>query len=254
MAREPGAAPGPAAGPLDFGSSGADLRTRSNLFRPSLVRAGETGREGPEAPCDAAEAHRPRGLRRPGETEVSLAAVPNVESETGTTTLVERAKDGDTLAFERLYRRLSGRVYGVCLRMARDPAEAEELAQEAWVRAWEGLGSFRGESRFSTWLHRLTVNVVLDHRRRDGRWRERFRDLPDEDEGRTAPAPQPPPGLRIDLEKAVDRLPDGARTIFLLYDVEGFKQQEIAERLGIAEGTVKAQLHRARRLLREVMA
>jgi len=182
---------------------------------------------------------------------VSLAAT--LEAEADLEALVARAREGDSLAFEGLYRRLSGRVYGVCLRMAREPTKAEELAQEAWVRAWERLESFRGDSRFSTWLHRLTVNVVLDSRRRDGRWRDRFESLADQREGIETSTHEPPAGLRMDLEKAVDRLPDGARTVFLLYDVEGFKQQEIAERLGVAEGTVKAQLHRARKLLREVM-
>lgn len=182
---------------------------------------------------------------------MSLAATLDAEAEVEA--LVARAREGDSRAFEGLYRQLSGRVYGVCLRMAREPQKAEELAQEAWVRAWERLESFRGESRFSTWLHRLTVNVVLDSRRRDGRWKERFESLTDRPEEHEGSAPEPPPGLRMDLERAVSTLPEGARMVFLLYDVEGFKQQEIAERLGIAEGTVKAQLHRARKLLREVM-
>jgi len=182
---------------------------------------------------------------------VSVAATLTGESELEA--LVAQARDGDVRAFEGLYRRLSGRVYGVCLRMAGDAAEAEELAQEAWVRAWERLASFRGESRFSTWLHRLTVNVILDHRRREGRRNKHLEFLPDGALEDAVPTHEPPPGLRMDLDRAVATLPEGARTVFLLYDVEGFKQQEIAEQLGVAEGTVKAQLHRARRLLQEVM-
>jgi RNA polymerase sigma-70 factor, ECF subfamily len=182
---------------------------------------------------------------------VSLAATLDLDAEVEA--LVARARDGDARAFEGLYRRLGGRVYGVCLRMAGDPGRAEELAQEAWVKAWERLESFRGESRFSTWLHRLTVNVILDGRRRDGRWRERFESLDDGPVENGSPAPHPPPGLRMDLERAVATLPQGARTVFVLYDVEGYQHKEIAERLGVAEGTVKAQLHRARKLLREAM-
>lgn len=182
-----------------------------------------------------------------------MSGAATLTAESDLEALVTRARDGDVRAFEGLYRHLSGRVYGVCLRMAGDTAEAEELAQEAWVRAWERLESFRGESRFSTWLHRLTVNVVLDHRRREGRLSKHFQSLPDGALDDAVPVHQPPPGLRMDLDRAVATLPEGARTVFLLYDVEGFKHQEIAEQLGVAEGTVKAQLHRARRLLKEVM-
>jgi RNA polymerase sigma-70 factor, ECF subfamily len=198
----------------------------------------------------ALEIHRPEGMAT-GEIGVSVAATLTADSDLET--LATRARDGDVRAFEGLYRHLSGRVYGVCLRMAGDAAQAEELAQEAWVRAWERLESFRGESRFSTWLHRLTVNVVLDHRRREGRLNKHFEALPDGALDDAVPAHEAPPGLRMDLDRAVATLPEGARTVFLLYDVEGFKQHEIAERLGVAEGTVKAQLHRARRLLQEVM-
>jgi RNA polymerase sigma-70 factor, ECF subfamily len=182
---------------------------------------------------------------------VSLAAA--VDGEPEIRALVERAREGDSVAFEGLYRRLAGRVYGVCLRMARDGEQAEELAQEAWVRAWERLESFRGDSRFSTWLHRLTVNLVLDRRRQDGRWRRRFESVDEPASLERRVSVEAPPGLRMDLERAVASLPEGARTVFVLYEVEGFKQHEIALRLGIAEGTVKAQLHRARKLLREVM-
>lgn len=168
--------------------------------------------------------------------------------------LVDRAKNGHVPSFEALYRAHSPRVYALCLRMAGDPVQAEEWAQEAWIRAWERLPGFRGESAFTTWLHRLTVNLVLDRRRGDQRWAKRFESVgeyaPFEGSASTNEAH---PGVRMDLEQAVASLPEGARTVFLLYDVEGYRHQEIADRLGVAEGTVKAQLHRARKMLRERM-
>lgn len=168
--------------------------------------------------------------------------------------LVERAQEGHVPAFEALYRAHGPRVYALCLRMASDPVEAEEFAQEAWIRAWERLPGFRGESAFTTWLHRLTVNLILDRRRGDQRRERRFESVAEYGpfEGRAA-AREAPPGTRMDLERAVATLPDGARTVFLLYDVEGYRHHEIADRLGVAEGTVKAQLHRARRMLREAL-
>jgi RNA polymerase sigma-70 factor, ECF subfamily len=189
-----------------------------------------------------------RGLERP---RVSSSALLATEPDTGS--LVARAQAGDLRAFEALYRRHQGRVFGVCLRMARSTQEAEEWAQDAWIRAWERLESFRGDSAFTTWLHRLTVNVVLDRRRSDGRREARFTSVDSYapvDRGDPSVAPG---GLGTDLERAIGTLPEGARTVFLLYDVEGFKHQEIAEQLGVAEGTVKAQLHRARKMLREAL-
>ncbi len=168
--------------------------------------------------------------------------------------LLQGAREGHVPSFEALYRTHAPRVYALCLRMASDPAEAEELAQEAWIRAWERLPGFRGESAFTTWLHRLTVNLILDRKRGDQRRTRRFESVAEYEpfEG-NAPTREAPAGTRMDLERAVATLPDGARTVFLLYDVEGYKHQEIADRLGVAEGTVKAQLHRARRMLREAL-
>src|SRR5712692_10125336 len=131
-------------------------------------------------------------------------------------TLIHRAQQGDQAAFAALYREHVGRVYALCLRLTADPARAEELTQDAFVRAWERLAGFRGESTFSSWLYRLTVNVVC-----------------------------------LDLERAVATLPAGAREVFVLHDVERYRHEEIAELTGIAVGTSKAQLFRARRLLRE---
>lgn len=170
---------------------------------------------------------------------------------------VARAVNGDARAFELLYRRHVGRVLGLCLRLVDgDRAKAEQHVQDAFVRAWEKLPSFRGEAQFSTWLHRLTVNLVLGEYRLLKRWVtfEESADGGDDDAlaaVRLAEHPQQRVGERLDLERALLRLPKGARTVLILYDVEGYAHEEIAELTGIAVGTSKAQLHRARRLMRE---
>jgi RNA polymerase sigma-70 factor (ECF subfamily) len=166
--------------------------------------------------------------------------------------LVERAARGDVEAFEELYRQNVGRVYLLCLRMCGDPSLAEELAQEAFVRAWQKLGSFRGASAFSTWLHRVTVNVVLGNRRSTARREARVKPVGD-DLPTDLTASDPSPGQALDLERSIAALPDGARTIFVLHDVEGYRHQEIANLTGLAVGTSKAQLHRARKLLRKAL-
>ncbi|OLC06532.1 MAG: hypothetical protein AUJ01_05225 [Acidobacteria bacterium 13_1_40CM_3_65_5] len=168
--------------------------------------------------------------------------------------LVARAQAGDQTAFRELYRRHAGRVYALCLRLTGDARDADERTQDVFVRLWDKVRSFRGDSAFSSWLHRLTVNVVLNERRTTGR-RER-RIMPAEDPGEVAGAQHAAPlqesaGLSIDLERAIAELPDGAREVFVLYDIEGYGHGEIAQLAGIAEGTSKAQLFRARRLLRE---
>lgn len=171
---------------------------------------------------------------------------------------VRRAAAGDARAFEPLYRAHVGRIHGLCLRLADgDRAKAEQYTQDAFVRAWEKLGSFRGEAQFSTWLHRLTVNLVLGEHRLLKRWVS-FEDqaLPDgEDDGAVELAvvehPQQRVGDRLDLERALARLPKGARAVLLLHDVEGYQHDEIAALTGIAVGTSKAQLHRARKLMKE---
>lgn len=154
-------------------------------------------------------------------------------------------------AFERLYRANAGRVLATCLRLAGERQRAEELMQDAFVRSWEKLGSFRGESAFGTWLHRLTVNVFLAAERSDGRRLAKVGLYEDLDELPGASFGGSDPGDRIDLERAIAALPPGARTAFVLHDVEGYQHDEIAAMSGIASGTVRAQLHRARRLLTE---
>lgn len=166
--------------------------------------------------------------------------------------LVERAKAGDVAAFEELYRANAGRVFALCLRLCGDASLAEELVQDAFVRAWDRLGSFRGESAFATWLHPLAVNVALTERR--SRRRRLARVFPTDDPGAFDRGVAPRPvETAVDLERALATLPPGAREIFVLHDVEGYRHEEIASSLGIAEGTSKGQLHRARLLLREAL-
>lgn len=168
---------------------------------------------------------------------------------------VALASQGDRRAFERIYRAHVDRVFSVCVRMVGDRARAEELTQDVFVRAWEKLGTFRGDSQFSTWLHRLAVNVVLNDREAEGRRRARHDDgIEDMD---TIPHGDvralPVPGLSLDLERAIATLPPGAKKVFVLHDVEGYTHEEIAEMLGVTAGGCKAQLHRARMLLRRML-
>jgi RNA polymerase sigma-70 factor, ECF subfamily len=171
----------------------------------------------------------------------------------GDSTDVALAAGGDRQAFERLYRTHSSRVYSLCTRMSGSRTKGEELTQDVFVRTWEKLPQFRGESAFSTWLHRLAVNVVLNARKTEGKQASRTdeTDVGDErwDEGARAPMYIE----RMDLADAIARLPAGARKVFVLHDVEGFKHEEIAEMCGITSGGSKAQLHRARLLLREAL-
>lgn len=175
---------------------------------------------------------------------------------------VAQAASGDRQAFERLYRQHVNRVFSLCARMVSDRTRAEELTQDVFVRAWEKLYLFRGESSFGTWLHRLTVNVVLNARKSEGRRQARFEETDDENGGvdalttsRTSGTVGMPlaAGELLDLERAITRLPPGARRVFVLHDVEGYKHEEIAEMLGVTTGATKAQLHRARMLLREAL-
>jgi RNA polymerase sigma-70 factor (ECF subfamily) len=165
--------------------------------------------------------------------------------------LVNQAKDGSTYAFEKLYRQNVSRVYSICLRICLDKIKAEELTQDVFVTVWEKINSFRGESLFSTWLYKIAVNVSLLELRKRKRWLARFKyfsDLLNFDKKVSISM-----GSSIDLEKAVAHLPERARLVFILHDVEGYKHHEISEMLSVKSGTTKAQLHRARKLLREAM-
>jgi RNA polymerase sigma-70 factor (ECF subfamily) len=173
---------------------------------------------------------------------------PNSEA-----TWVANAKRGDEGAFEALYRLHVGRIHALCLRLVQDPAEADQLTQDVFVRVWQRLATFRGDSAFGTWLHRLAVNVVISDRRSVWRRSRRLVEAELADQPRAVGQRAPNPGVRVDLEHAIAGLPPGARTVFVLHDIEGYEHQEIARIAGIAEGTSKAQLFRARRLLREAL-
>jgi RNA polymerase sigma-70 factor, ECF subfamily len=164
---------------------------------------------------------------------------------------IRRAQTGDVDAFEFLYREHSPRIYALCLRLkAGDKSDATELLQDVFIKAWRRLDTFRGDCAFVSWLHRLAVNTMLENARSDQRRAARV--LPMEDTSRLAGAAKSS-GVesRMDMESAIASLPKGARLAFVLHDVEGYQHQEIAEQLSVTVGTVKAQLHRARRLLRE---
>ncbi|TAH42156.1 MAG: sigma-70 family RNA polymerase sigma factor [Rhodocyclaceae bacterium] len=175
----------------------------------------------------------------------------DTQSEPDDFDLVRHARSGDVRAFEKLYRRHVGRVHGAVWRLSgMNSTRAEELAQEAFVRAWEKLDSFRFESAFSTWLHRLAVNVALmELRRRD------LEDATESDELERASEPVRPfcVAERADLERAVASLPPRARAVLVLHDIEGWKHEEISRELDMAVGSSKAQLHRARGLLRRAL-
>lgn len=182
---------------------------------------------------------------------MSLPMSHEARSEPDDHALVRRARNGDIRAFEQLYRQHVGRVHGAVWRLSgMNPTRAEELTQDAFVRAWEKLESFRFESAFSTWLHRLAVNVALMELRRPDR-----EDTTEDADLERASEPVRPfcVAERADLERAVADLPPRARAVLVLHDIEGWKHDEISRELGMAVGSSKAQLHRARGLLRNAL-
>jgi RNA polymerase sigma-70 factor (ECF subfamily) len=178
-------------------------------------------------------------------------------SEAGDPALARRAAGGDMRAFEELYRRHNRRVYSLCLRMTQNVPEAEDLAQEVFVHLFRKVGSFRGESAFTTWLHRLTVNQVLMHFRKRKARDERTTDdgeVPEQTVLGTENAARMPVIDRIALDTAIAQLPPGYRSVFILHDVEGHEHTEVARLLGCSVGTTKSQLHKARLKLRRLLA
>jgi RNA polymerase sigma-70 factor, ECF subfamily len=170
--------------------------------------------------------------------------------------LAQRAGEGDMKAFEELYQRHNRRVYSLCLRMTANVTEAEDLAQEVFIQLFRKIGSSRGESAFTTWLHRLTVNQVLMHFRKRG---VRLEQTTEDGEtpvqvvkGTENPSAMPIVD-RIALDKAIAQLPPGYRTVFTLHDIEGHEHEEIARMLGCSVGTSKSQLHKARMKLRSLL-
>jgi RNA polymerase sigma factor (sigma-70 family) len=163
---------------------------------------------------------------------------------------VALAQNGDAAAFERLYRAHVAKIHSLANRMAGDQA-AEDLTQEVFILSWQKLSSFRKESAFGTWLHRLAVNLILT--RRETLRKQASRETSSGDVLAALSGRSSVPGLRLDFEKAIGGLPDRVREVFVLYDVEGFKHDEIAIRLGISTGTSKSQLHRARMMMRSYL-
>jgi RNA polymerase sigma-70 factor (ECF subfamily) len=175
--------------------------------------------------------------------------------------LVDRARRGDVEAFEQLYRAHAGRVYALCLRLAADPVVARELTQDTFVKAWDALPRFRADASVTTWLHRIAVNALLERRRGEKRRAARVSLAGDEDEGEgdgesdvAGVVLAPDVATAIDLERAIGALPPGVRRAFVLHAVEGYTHEEIATMTGLAAGTLRAQLHRARQLLKRALS
>jgi len=173
-------------------------------------------------------------------------ATVRIDAPTDERALIRQAQRSDARAFEALYRKHIDKVYGICLRMTGNVSEAEDCAQDAFIQAWKQLKNFRGDSAFSTWLHRIAVNSVLGRMRKSKREQDRIMAVTDNDR---PPLTTGDLGEMRDLSDAVDRLPEGARNVFVLHAIYGYSHDEAGEMLGIAAGTSKAQLHRAKRLL-----
>ena len=217
-----------------------------------------------DSPGTAASSTTKRGLRRIRQSAAGKGDLTDAKKLQGDklteAEAIERAKQGDGEAFQFLYNLHKRRVYSLCLRMTGNTASAEDLTQEAFLQLFRKIGTFRGESAFSTWLHRMSVNVVLMQLRK--------KSLPvvpidetieGEEEGVTRKEPGAPDGRlagaidRLQLQRAVDELPPGYRTIFVLHDVEGYEHNEIAGLVGCSIGNSKSQLHKARIKLRELL-
>jgi RNA polymerase sigma-70 factor, ECF subfamily len=164
--------------------------------------------------------------------------------------LVARARTGDAAAFEMLYRLHVGRIHGLCLRMTGRPDVAEDCTQDAFIRAWRSLERFEGRSAFGTWLHRIAVNEVLGRARRRGPFLESVDGLAPADVPQSDDDAESDAAVVFDLETAIASLPEGARHVLVLQAIYGYSHEETADMLGVAVGTCKAQLHRARRLLK----
>ena len=198
----------------------------------------------------------PESMALPGSAFGHVTATEPEQTQPTDHALAQRAAAGDMPAFEELYDRHHRRVYSLCLRMIGNQAEAEDLAQEAFIQLYRKIGSFRGESAFTTWLHRLTVNQVLMHFRKKGVRLEQTTDdgdTPTQVVTGTENPNQMPVVDRIALDRAISQLPPGYRAVFVLHDVEGHEHEEIAKLLGCSVGTSKSQLHKARMKLRSLL-
>jgi RNA polymerase sigma-70 factor (ECF subfamily) len=194
----------------------------------------------------------------PSPNRVNAAQSPKTATEAD---VIRLAQAGDAAAFERLYQLHGRRVYALCLRMVGNPADAEDLMQEAFLQLFRKIGTFRGESAFSTWLHRMTVNVVLMRLRKKTLPAASLEETTEPDEETGGPRKDiGAPDLRlsgavdrVNLERSIEKLPPGYRTVFVLHDVQGFEHNEIAGIMGCSVGNSKSQLHKARTRLRELL-
>ncbi len=174
---------------------------------------------------------------------------PTMPSSAELNRLWRQAREGDDAAFEQVYRATVGVVYGLCLRMTANPAQAEESTQRTFIKAWQHLREYRGDARLSTWLHRIAVNEVLG----SGRWERRYRRFVNEFAVSTDIYQTPNGNSDHDLERAIALLPPRARQVFVLHAVYGYQHDETADLLDIAIGTSKAHYHRARQLLQNAL-
>jgi len=198
------------------------------------------------------------GFEKSEHQTAARSADPTVtfDEATADIDLCRMAALGNLAAFEMIYGRYHRRTYGLCMRMTGSQTEAEDLTQEVFIQLFRKIGSFRGDSAFSTWLHRLTVNQVLMHFRRRSVKNERTSDdgeMPEQTVRGTADPGKMQVIDRIALKNAVAQLPNGYRNVFLLHDVEGFEHEEVARIMGISVGTSKSQLHKARLKLRGLL-
>lgn len=168
--------------------------------------------------------------------------------------LVEQALKGSGDAFKQLFMKNVNRVYSLCLRISADVHIAEDLTQEVFIKAWEKLNTFKFECKFSTWLHSIAVNQFMMQLRSDKRYSEKIDEYDKESKTGATVDPKPDQDHRIDLQKAIDKLPEQARAVLVLHDIEGYKHNEISEMMSIQTGTSKAHLHRARKILKKELS
>jgi RNA polymerase sigma-70 factor (ECF subfamily) len=180
-------------------------------------------------------------------TESQLSPSLEIDEEQA---IISRAQQGDQQAFYQLYQKYHKKVYAICWRMLADKDSAEDVCQEVFVQLWQKIANFRGESKFSTWLHSVATNIVLGHIRKNKSWIQRVFSIEDQTiEVATVEMPD-----CSNLDKKIQTLPERARLVFVLFAIEGYRHEEIANMLGMAVGTSKAQYHRARGLLRESLS
>ena len=225
------------------------LPARECALRSGPFAAGAFGAAGPSRPEDSRDT--PHAL-----TNGHVAALETDRSRASDYELAQAASGGDMRSFEELYERHNRRVFSLCLRMTQNVAEAEDLAQEVFIQLYRKIGSFRGESQFTTWLHRMTVNQVLMYFRKSSTRSELLTnegETPVQIVRGTENADKMPIVDRIALEKAISELPPGYRSVFVLHDVEGYEHEEIGRMLGTSTGTSKSQLHKARLKLRDLI-